>query len=185
MKMPNIQDIISKFRQGLDKNTKIKIYVAALFLCLAAVVLTSLKPFSSTKDETTKALDTKTDCSQLNDQLAALIGKINGAGRVKVMITFDASDENVYAKDTDEEFENNESSPIEQRMKSEYIIIKGSDGEEGLKIKNVYPTVRGVAVVCDGANDPNVKGQIVSVVSALFDINSTRISVAEMAKQEE
>ena len=101
------------------------------------------------------------------------------------MITFDASDENVYAKDTDEEFENNESSPIEQRMKSEYIIIKGSDGEEGLKIKNVYPTVRGVAVVCDGANDPNVKGQIVSVVSALFDINSTRISVAEMAKQEE
>lgn len=186
MKMPNIQDLISKFRQGLDKNTKIKIYVVALILCLAVVVLTSLSTFSSTKDETSpETFDTQSDCSQLNDQLAALIGKINGAGRVKVMITFDASDENVYARDTDEEFENNENSPVEQRIKSEYIIIKGSDGEEGLKIKNVYPTVRGVAVVCDGANDPNVKGQIVSVVSALFDINSTRISVAEMAKQEE
>ena len=98
------------------------------------------------------------------------------------MITYDTSDENVYAKDMDEEFENKENAPVEQRIKSEYIIINGSDGEAGLKIKNVYPTVRGVAVVCDGANDPNVKGQIVSVVSALFDINSTRISVAEMAK---
>ena len=181
--MQNIQEIINKFKQKIGNNAKIKIYIIALIICLLAVVLTSLKPFSKANSSgKAQTQESETDDSKLNEQLTELISKINGAGRVKVMITYDTSDENVYAKDMDEEFANNENAPVEQRIKSEYIIINGSDGEEGLKIKNVYPTVRGVAVVCDGANDPNVKGQIVSVVSALFDINSTRISVAEMAK---
>ena len=180
--MKKAQEILNKLKSEIGQNRKMKIYMIALLICLIAVAFTSKIPFTKQKSDKVETTDIKIDNAKLNEQLTELISKINGAGRVKVMITYDTSDENVYAKDMDEEFENKENAPVEQRIKSEYIIINGSDGEAGLKIKNVYPTVRGVAVVCDGANDPNVKGQIVSVVSALFDINSTRISVAEMAK---
>lgn len=182
MSMPNIQEWIRKIKAKLDKKTKLSLYVLALILCLVAVVLTSVGSFSNERSDTTGKANESIDDPGLNEQLTELLSNIKGAGRVKVMITYEATDENVYAKDTDEEFENSENRPTQQKIKSEYIIVKGSDGEEGLKIKNVFPTIRGVAVVCDGGNDPNVKGQIVSAVSALFDINSTKISVAEMAQ---
>lgn len=172
--------IMDKLKIKTDKNTKLKICAVALVICMFAVLLTSFGTNPKEKKNTTDS-DTDNKSQQLEDQLVQLIAEIKGAGRVKVMITYDTSDENVYAKDTDEEFENMQSNTGGQRIKSEYIIVKGSDGEEGLRIKNILPTVRGVAVVCDGANDPNIKGQIIATVSALFDINSTRISVAEMA----
>ena len=46
-----------------------------------------------------------------------------------------------------------------------------------MKIKSVYPEIKGVAVVCEGASDPVVREQIVSVITALFDISSKNISV--------
>lgn len=172
--------MLELLKTKIDKNTKLKICAVALVLCMLAILLSSFSSSSEHSKNTTES-STQTQSEQLSEQLTQLISEIKGAGRVKVMITYDATDENVYAKDTDEEFENIQSNTGGQRIKSEYIIVKGSDGEEGLKIKNILPTVRGVAVVCDGANDPNIKGQIISTVSALFDINSTRISVAEMA----
>lgn len=182
MNVPNFQELIREVRQKLDKKTKFKIYVSTLILCLIAVVLTSLGPFSGSDPQTAVSEKETVNDTELAEQLTELLSKIEGAGRVKVMITYEASDEKVYAKDTDEEIDNSPESSAGQRIKSEYIIIKGSDGEGGLKIKSVFPTIRGVAVVCDGGNDPKVKGQIVSAVSALFDINSTRISIAEMAQ---
>ena len=45
-------------------------------------------------------------------------------------------------------------------------------------IKEIYPEIRGIAVVCDGGNNPVIKEQLVSILSALFGINTNRISVA-------
>lgn len=106
------------------------------------------------------------------EKLQKLLSEIEGAGKVKVMITYKNGGEDVFAFDKDETFRDNE-----QNFKSDYIIIKNSDGETGLKLKTVSPEVKGVAVVCSGASDPVTKEQIISVVSALFDISTKNISV--------
>ncbi|MCM1364064.1 MAG: hypothetical protein NC122_03230 [Faecalibacterium sp.] len=118
---------------------------------------------------------------QMTEELTDILEKISGAGRVKVMLTFESSQESVFASDTDENVDSEIDGGEERKTKSEHIIIKSDNGEEGLKVKDIYPKIRGVAVVCDGGSNSVVKGQIISMISALFNINSTKISVAAMA----
>ena len=88
------------------------------------------------------------------------------------MITYESGEESVFASDKEESFRNGE-----QKIKNDYIIVDGEKGETGLKIKSIYPEIKGVAVVCSGASDPVIKERIVSVVSALFDISTKNISI--------
>ena len=59
--------------------------------------------------------------------------------------------------------------------------IENDEDENGLLTKSVYPHVCGVAIVCDGAGDSVIKQRIIETVCALFDINSTNISVVRKA----
>ena len=67
-------------------------------------------------------------------------------------------------------------------MAGEYKIIDGNNNEEGLPLKVILPEIKGIAIVCTGGENPVVKEQIISSLSALFNISSNRISVAVMAK---
>ena len=116
--------------------------------------------------------------SELSERLEKLIESIDGAGKSRVMITFRSYCETVYAENTEKSI----GIDGEKDTSDEYIIIDGSDGETGLKLKIISPEVKGVAVICRGGNNPVIKEQIISVVSALFDISSNKISVAVMAE---
>lgn len=93
------------------------------------------------------------------------------------MITLENCYENVYAKGYNEKQDSEENS---QKYESEedYIIVKnGSNNEECLVIKVYEPTVKGVAVIAEGAGNAKVKNAITQTVCALFDIDSTKVSV--------
>lgn len=115
--------------------------------------------------------------SELAYEVEKLIETIDGAGKTKVMITYKSYEETVYAYDKDE-ISNSEG---EFDFRSEYIIVDGKDKEEGLKVKILLPEIKGIAVVCQGGENPVTKEQIISALSALFNISSNKISVAAMA----
>ncbi len=117
---------------------------------------------------------------ELCNEVEKLLTQIEGAGKVSVMLTFETKGEKIFARDSDEEV----SLQGENRTNQTYIIIDGNQGEEGLVIKEIYPEVRGIAVVCDGGDDPEVKSEISAMLSALFDIGSNRISIAPRAEKE-
>ena len=106
------------------------------------------------------------------EKLQKLLSEIEGTGKVRVMITYESGDEDVFAFNKDESYEKEDG-----RYSNDYVIIDGEKGETGLKLKTVYPKIKGVAVVCSGASDPVIKEQIVSLISALFDISTKNISV--------
>jgi stage III sporulation protein AG len=89
-----------------------------------------------------------------------------------IAIVFDNSGSMYLPYNKDESFRENE-----EKFSSDYILVENNGSETGLKLKTVYPEVKGVAVVCDGADDPVTKEQIISVISALFDISTKNISV--------
>ena len=60
------------------------------------------------------------------------------------------------------------------------MLKNGSNNEECLVIKVFEPTVKGVAVVAQGADNPTVKNAILQTVCALFDISSAKVSVEKM-----
>ena len=113
-------------------------------------------------------------------ELEALLENISGAGEVKVMITLENCYENVFAKGYSEK---NDSKTDSQKSESEeeYIIVKnGSNNEECLVVKVLQPTVKGVAVIAQGAGNTQVKNAITQTVCALFDISTAKVSVEKM-----
>ena len=112
------------------------------------------------------------------EEIEDFLENVYGAGEVEIMITYDSSKEYIYAKDTNENTRDKNNINNEINYKSEHIIIKEDGNEKGLMIKEIYPEIRGIAVVCDGGNNPVIKEQLVSILSALFGINTNRISVA-------
>ena len=157
--------LLNKLKE--DKKTALIIFAAVLGMLLILLSgTTEENSAEKVKDEE------KIEIEQCEEKLQKLLSSVEGAGRVKVMITYETSDENVFAYNKDESYRENE-----QKFSSDYILVKNDGNETGLKLKTVYPEVKGVAVVCDGANNPVTKEQIISVVSALFDISTKNISV--------
>ena len=167
LKSENVSRILKKLNK--DKKTLI------ILLCgVAGMIIIMMAP----TDKNNKEADSESVvCSygyeDIQNEVKSLVESIKGAGEAKVFITYESDSENVYAVNTDEKSDGNEI-----HFKSEYVI---TDDETGIIIKVLYPKVRGVAVICKGGNDPVVKEKIYSVISALFDISTNKISVADMA----
>lgn len=146
---------------------------------MVLILLSELPLFSEEMKKSEDGANTYINHS-LEEQTEKLVSEISGAGKVSVMLTYESSEEKVWAKDKD-----TRRKPGEESDESEkHIIIDAADGETGLAVKVVYPRVRGVAVVCTGGDDPIVRGEIKALLSALFDIGSNRISIARRAAKE-
>ena len=130
----------------------------------------------STRTEQETAINIYSE-TELASSVEKLISTIDGAGKTKVMITYECYEETVYIYDKDEETQNDGRNDIS----NEYIIIDAGDKEDGLKSKILAPKIRGVAIVCEGGNNPKTKEMIITSISALLDISSNKISVAPMA----
>ena len=138
--------------------------------------------FSGTHVESSDKMNTDNSPTILTERELAydvekFISNIHGAGKTKVILTFESYEEMVYATDIDEKIDANGKNDAQ----IEYVIIDSDDGEDGLKLKILSPKIRGVAVLCAGGDNPVIKEQIITALSALFDISSNNISVAPMA----
>lgn len=159
-----------------DRKKLIILIVALLGIIL--IVISSVGEESISGEETTQP---QTDFSEsdytaaLEKRLEETVSSLYGAGRSSVMVTLECDYETVYARDGS--YSKDEASSDE---KSEYIIIDSEQQEDGLVLKTVTPRVRGVAVLCEGGNDPYVCEQVSQMLSALLDLGSNSISVSKI-----
>ena len=164
-------DSVKKVAEKLKKDKKTLII---MLVGISGMLLIMLAPSAAKSQETQESnIVYDYNISDIQNELRILVESIKGAGEARVFITYESEKENVYAMNIDEK-----SDGSEVHFKSEYII---TDDDSGLILKVMYPKVKGVAVVCKGGSDPVVKEKIYSVVSALFDISTNKISVADMA----
>ena len=175
-----MNELLARFKNlKLSKKNMLLIGLSAM----VAVVLT-LGEFSETDDELASSENTTVYASQYTEktekELEKIIGNIHGAGEVSVMITLESCYENVYAKGSN--IKNEQKADLSQsEMQEEYIIVKnGSNNEECLVVKVYEPSIKGVAVVAEGADNASVKNAIIQTVCALFDISSAKVSVEKM-----
>ena len=159
------------------KNDKKSMFI--IILGLVGMFMIMLSGTDSEGVEPDKASDTQLILSEkeLATEVEAFVKNIYGAGKTKVILTFESFEETVYAYDVDE----NIASDGKTDYTSEYVIIDSGNKEDGLKLKIISPKIRGIAIICEGGDDPIVKSQIISALAALFDITTNRISVAPMA----
>ena len=108
----------------------------------------------------------------MEDKLSRILGKIQGAGKVEVLLTEDAGAETLYQTDT----EKRESSFRETTV----VISDSSRQEEGLIRQVIPPTYLGAVVICQGGDKPVVKLAILEAVMKATGLRSNQISVLKM-----
>ncbi len=128
--------------------------------------------FDKEKDESQVTIggeDVTYYSEKLEGKIKDLICKSKGVGNATVVVSLDTTGEYVWAEN---ESEGNGSTL------SEYVIVNRNDNEETVLIKEIYPKVRGVAVVCDGGNNAEIKNRITSLISAALGIPANKIAVS-------
>jgi len=105
----------------------------------------------------------------LEAQLEEILGRIDGAGEVSVMLTVRTGMERILAED-------GTIRPDEQTRET-VVISTGSGKQEVVLLAQRYPTFQGALVVCTGGDDAGVKLLITQAVSALTGLSSGHISV--------
>ena len=98
----------------------------------------------------------------LEDRIRELCLNVEGIEEAVVFLTLDCSSEYVYSED----------------RASDFLILSGSYGEQALMLYEIYPRVRGVAVVCTGGDLPRVRETVTELLSAALALPSNKIKVA-------
>ena len=165
--------------KGILSDKKARNVIVAIGCALILLLFFStLTP--SEKSETTQSEDTSAIERELEHRLEELIGGINGVVSPSVMVTLDSTSQRVYARDSrngSSSSNNNGSSSASGDSESTIVLISSGSDKNALEESTVLPKVRGVAVICGGAEDPATKEKVVNVISSVLNISSSRVYV--------
>lgn len=113
------------------------------------------------------------------EKIAEALSGIEGAGKVKVVLTLKTGTEQVLAQNEDKSISGTENEEISV---SHVIVSKGSANQEPVTLKYIYPEYQGALVVAEGADNAEVRLQLTKAVSGLTGLGSSRITVTKMKK---
>lgn len=181
--MKGFEKIRQFFKKEASQN-KITVYLCLLGAIGLLLVFLSdgVFDFSSRKTDN-KRIDPMLSSEQeimLEKRLEAILSQIDGAGKTRVMLTFEGSEQFFYLTDTVERFSKNEQETETETEKKIAIAEKNSQ-EEPVLYQIQESEIRGVTVVCEGGNNAEVREKIISAVCAVLRVPSHCVCVAKMA----
>ena len=174
---------------------RLKLVVALGLLGMALIAVSQFLPERKPRPDAATAVFTSADhVAALEERLTGLIGEMEGAGRVRVMITLENAGETIYAQEETRNVDKQEEEiPAEaatavttvkkENIEQRYILVEGENGRREALVKTQNePRVQGVVVLCDGAGDPFVEQSITHVVTTALNVPTTRVAVVKITK---
>ena len=150
-------------------------------IVVMVVCLTLTKHTKKENTEAAATFSTEEYKENLERQVADLVKKISGSKKAQVVITLEGGIRYSYAESTEDTSSNkNESSGAfsSSELKRSFITVKtSSGGESALLISEYMPEVRGVAIVCAGGDDEEIREKVQNAVMAALNITSKRVYV--------
>ena len=155
----------------------IRKYKYAMVVLLIGILLMMI-PNHQTIPEDKTEIETKNmiQNQDLAYELSELLGSIQGAGRVKVMLTISEGESTLYQTDS-----TYSQSGTGTNSKTETILITDSNrNQTGLIHQKNPPIYRGAVVLSQGAENPTVRLAIVEAVSKATGLGADKIAVLKM-----
>lgn len=131
----------------------------------------------------------------LERRLEKFLSCMDGAGRVKVMITFSSSEEQVVEKDapsgsvsqtSENDGAGGSRSVMTRQTQESTVYVTGRDGTQSPYVsKTLSAQVEGVTVLAEGGGSRAVQKNITDVIEALFGIEAHKIKVAKLKGEAE
>lgn len=180
--------IKERFSETAAKVKKIKnieviicIILIAVILLLYGVVREAKKKKEDGGQSSVNVVEITADAAA---ELSEILSQIKGAGKVKVLITYDGSPETVYAYDTATNTvvreDNSGGSTIvttttEETSVPVFVTVDGV--KKPLVTKELSPKIKGVVIVAEGASDIGVRLQLMRAAAAALDIKENIIEI--------
>ena len=151
-------------------------------LIFAAGLLLMLLP---TGKRSTQAVQTAAQAAQTQEltpsreEMEAILSRIDGVGRVDLLLTLRTSGASVYQTDTRTV---TSGSGTTEECQTVFGQTSGS-GKEPVVQTTLAPQYQGALVVCDGADRASVWLAVVQAVTSLTGLGSNQIAVVKMKGQ--
>lgn len=127
----------------------------------------------------------------LEHSLEQFLSCMEGVGRVRVMLTFSATEEYVVEKDApssvssdtrEKDSAGGSRSVTERESREDTVFTTDAAGRQVPYVKKTLAApVEGVTVLAEGADSGTVRKKITDMIEALFDIEAHKIIVAKLA----
>ena len=192
----------SENRKKIKMPKKDQLIIFLLFGVLLLVIAIPVKPGKGKQGEkevtqaaedmaegTKETLSADSYERQQEERLKEVLEKVEGVGRVDVMITLHASAQKVVEKDVpsrsqrvEEEDSQGGNRTTQENEREEATVYE--EREDGIRtpyvIQELEPAVEGVIVIAEGGGNPAVKQNILEAVQALFPVEAHKIKIMKM-----
>ena len=162
--------------------SKPRIPTVAMALGLVGMVLIGLSSLPK-KDSavSSPSEDTATYVEELEERLEIMVSSVRGAGASRVMVTLENGVEYVYASEEkiNSDHTQGDSGNVSVRDDSQktVVTVDADSGKQGLLVTEIQPTVRGVVVACEGAQDEAVAALVKTAVKTALNVTDKRVCV--------
>ena len=161
------------------KDTKIKIHqknmpILIICLCLGIIFLfLSEYHLDEERGDLSDDFDEDAYTAILEDKLKNILEEMDGVSQVNVMITLEGGRYYRYAIGS--------SKSLNGSLESSETFLqlqKDSGGNSAPILTEVLlPKVKGVSVVCQGAEDDAIRGRMIRLIASTLDLNANQIYV--------
>lgn len=181
----------------IRKDQCLILVLTGILLCVIALPVKDDKKLSVTDETVTTGLrkdEIRMDSGEeytddWEKRLEETLSCIEGAGKVRVLITLRESESRVVEKDKVEESSDTVErdstggtrSIMEQKEDGRTVFAPDAAGQNvPYVVKTTAPVVEGVVVVAQGADNSLVKQEIIASVQVLFNLDVNKIRVVKM-----
>ena len=174
-----MKEMWQKWRERLrwsGKDRHLRLLIGLGVAGMALIALSELLPSRDNRSEdavppSAPAVATEQQVEQaLEERITTLLQRVDGVGSCRVLVTLESGAQAVYAADT---------VTSADTATETYLTVDTDTGPVGLLLTRIQPTVKGVAVVCDGGDDPAVCARVTQVVATAFHISDRRVRVVK------
>ena len=162
----------------LTRSEKVRLWIKEyryVILVLVLGILLMMLPQGKTeekKDDNVLIPETEA-VETLQEQLEQLLSQVQGAGKVRVLLTEAEGERVVYQTDGEQSSQNS--------TRADTVIVSDSArAESGLVQQILPPSYMGAIILCQGADSASVRLSLIEAVSNATGLSSDRISVLKM-----
>ena len=162
----------------LTRSEKVRLWIKEyryVILVLVLGILLMMLPQGKTeekKDDNVLIPETEA-VETLPEQLEQLLSHVQGAGKVRVLLTEAEGERVIYQTDGEQSSQNS--------TRADTVIVSDSArAESGLVQQILPPSYMGAIILCQGADSASVRLSLIEAVSNATGLSSDRISVLKM-----
>lgn len=173
--------LFKKFRS--IKN--IEIIVAAVFIGIILLIFFSGNFLGQASEGKTVTITLSDYGEAVEKKMENILSKIDGAGKVSVMITFESGVEYITAITTNKQANSVTDEYSGGYRKTDSIVESNNPvivGGKAVILKEIEPRVKGAVVVSQGAGSIKVQIELIKAVSTLLNLKTDYIEIFAMSK---